>query len=114
MKRMLFGLMLFGAAFSVNAANEEVCDEAASKIHEIIDDWHSFVKEYRAEEKNPSVLAMYRDYKSGALKANFKKACKESWGQDSGLYECFSGVRSEIGAAMCMHPDTNKSDWTYQ
>lgn len=111
---MVFGVMLLGAAFSVNASNEETCNEAASKINNIIEDWYSFVKEYGAEEKNPSVLAMYRDYKSGTLDAKFKNHCMDNWSKGGSVYECFSGVRSEIGAAMCMHPDTNKNDWTYQ
>jgi hypothetical protein len=114
MKKVFLSLIFLGVSFSANASNEEVCNEAASKINDVVEDWYSFVKEYGAEEKNPSVLAMHRDYKSGSLKTKFKEMCKEGWDKDSSLFECFSGVRSEMGAAMCMHPDSNKNNWVYK
>ena len=94
-------------------ANDETCTEAASKINSIIEDWNTSVIEYSTPDKNPSVIAMYNDYKAGNLEANFIKKCNAKWNIHQDIFECFSGIRSDIGAATCMHPDTNKNNWEY-
>lgn len=119
-QKTIIATPVFGTAFIlllapvlVSANPGEVCAEAADKIELVIDDWYSFVKEYNAESKNSSVLAMHKDVKAGVFREKFIKDCADRWGQHSEVYTCFSGVRSEIGAAMCKHPDTNKNNWEY-
>jgi hypothetical protein len=38
----------------------------------------------------------------------------DNWADHEDIYTCFSGIRSEMGAAMCLHPDTNSNDWQYE
>jgi hypothetical protein len=83
-------------------------------MNNVIVDWHSFVKEYGAERKNPSVIAMYRDYKSGSMNTKLSNMCTKGWSEHKDIYTCLSGVRSGMSAAMCMHPDTNKNNWIYK
>jgi hypothetical protein len=115
LKPLMVGLLLVisGSAF----ANEDVeytCGESAEKVRSIIDDWYLFVRDAGADAKNPSVIAMHADHEQGVLVEKFKRQCVESWTAQEEIYVCFSGIRSELGAAMCLHPDTNKNDWRYQ
>jgi hypothetical protein len=96
-----------------SANPDEVCAQAADKIEIVIDDWYAFVKEYNAESKNASVIAMHKDVKAGVFRDKFIKDCANGWSLHGEVYSCFSGVRTEIGAAMCTHPDVNKNNWKY-
>lgn len=91
----------------------ETCKEAANKVSDVIVDWYQMVKDFGAESKNDSVLRMYADHTSKRLKDNFVRKCLSTWSVHQDIYTCFAGVRSEIGAAMCKHPDTNTSNWSY-
>jgi hypothetical protein len=106
-------LILFLVPIAASANPDEVCGRAADKIELVIDDWYAMVKEYNAESKNASVLAMHKDIKAGVFRDKFIKDCVSGWDSHSEIYTCFSGTRSEIGAAMCKHPDTNKNNWQY-
>ncbi|MFO6424705.1 hypothetical protein [Motilimonas sp. KMU-193] len=111
-KAWVLGLgLLFSAASQ--ASVDETCSEAAAKVNSVIESWHGIVVEYNAQDKNPSVLAMYEDFQAGKLEANFNTQCQQKWANNQDVFECFTGVRSEMGAAMCTHPDTNKNDWQY-
>lgn len=111
---ILITSVFLSVSFNANAAPADVCEKAAKKMEMVIDDWYSFVKSYKAEAKNPSVLAMHKDFKNGSLNGKFNKSCKENWASHSDVYTCFSGIASELSAAMCLHPDTNKKGWAYQ
>lgn len=115
LKRLVVGLLLvsFGSAFADDDV-EYTCEESAENMSSIIDDWYLFVKEYGAEEKNPSVIAMQADHEKGLLVEKLKNQCVATRVEHEDIYTCFSGTRSEMGAAMCLHPDTNKNDWLYQ
>ena len=115
LKSLLVGALLISAGAALADEDAEyTCDEAAEKITSIIDDWHMFVRDAGAEAKNPSVIAMHADHEQGVLVDKFKQQCIANWTANEDIYLCFSGVRSEISAAMCLHPDTNKNDWQYQ
>ncbi|MDO6525364.1 hypothetical protein Q4519_06660 [Motilimonas sp. 1_MG-2023] len=96
-----------------NANVDETCAEAGARLNKVIDDWNTSVLDYSTPEKNPSVIAMYKDYKDGTLEDNFVAQCKEKWAMNQDIFECFSGVRSEMGASMCRAPETNANDWKY-
>jgi hypothetical protein len=106
-------LVLLLTPVFASANPDEVCAEAANRIEMVIDDWYAFVKEYNAERQNASVLAMHKDIKAGVFRDKFIKDCASGWDRHSEVYTCFSGMRSEISAAMCKHPDTNKNNWEY-
>ena len=105
------------APLGIATANEEAeytCEEAADNLSSVIDDWHQFIREMGAEDKNASVLAMHADSEDGVLIDKFTRQCVEDWEEHQDIFTCFSGVRSEMGAAMCQHPDTNKNGWRYE
>lgn len=112
---LLIGLLLLSSGPALADENAEyTCDEAAEKVSSIIEDWYLFIRDAGAEAKNPSVLAMHADHEKGVLVEKFKRQCVESWAEHEDIYTCFAGTRTEIGAAMCKHPDTNKNGWRYQ
>ena len=115
LKFLMVGLFLVtsGSAFA-NEDAEYTCGESAERLGSVIDDWYSFVRDAGAEAKNPSVVAMHADHKQGVLVEKFNRQCVENWTVHEEIYACFSGIRSELGAAMCLHPDTNKNDWHYK
>jgi len=115
LKSLMVGLLLVtsGSAFA-NEDAEYTCEESAEKVSSIIDDWFLFVRDAGAEAKNASVIAMHADHEKGVLVEKFQRQCVENWAEHEEIYACFSGVRSELGAAMCLHPDTNKNEWRYQ
>ncbi len=115
LKPLIVCLLLIsaGSAFA-NEDAEYTCEESAEKVSSIVDDWYMFVRDAGAEAKNPSVIAMHADHEKGVLVEKFKRQCIEGWTAHEEIYTCFSGVRSELGAAMCLHPDTNRNDWRYQ
>ncbi|GAA6171855.1 hypothetical protein NBRC116592_15250 [Colwellia sp. KU-HH00111] len=100
---------------SVNAVAEEekeyICGGASEKLASVIEDWYDFIQ--GAESKNASIINLYSDFKEGKLKPKVVRHCSENWSVFSDIYSCFSGIRSELGAAMCLHPDTNKNGWSY-
>lgn len=112
MRILFFYSVLLLSTLSV--AEEDICKKAIDKIFFIIPEWYYFVKGYGAENKNPDVIAMYRDYQSGNLESVFMERCESGKGLYFDIYQCFSGVSSGLGAAMCMHPDTNKNNWLYE
>ena len=115
LKLIMAGLLLAATAPAfANDDSEYTCEESANRVSSIIDDWYMFIRDVGAEAKNPSVVAMHADHEQGNLVEKFKRQCVDSWKAHEEIYSCFSGVRNEISAAMCMHPDTNKSDWSYQ
>ena len=114
MKKIILSCILLSFSFSAYSSSEETCNGVVTKMNNVIEEWHSFVKEYGAEKKNPSVIAMYQDYKSGSMNKNLSNICIKGWKKHHDLYTCLSGVRSGMSAAMCMHPDTNKNNWTYK
>lgn len=108
---MLFCGVLFSA--TVNANEENICSEAALKINSIIVEWNELVIDYSAQEKNRSVSLMFDEHKAGTLEKTFIKRRKEKWESNQDIFGCFAGVRSGMGPAMCLHPDTNKNQWKY-
>lgn len=108
---MLGAGLLFSAVSHATA--DETCAEAAVKINSVIESWHSLVLEYNAQKNNPSVLAMYKDFQAGTLEQKFTTQCQQKWADNQDVFECFSGVRTEMGAAICNHPDTNVNKWQY-
>ena len=111
----LIGWVLLSSPSSfANDDAEYTCEEAAGQVSSIIDDWYQLVRDAGAETKNPSVVAMHADEGAGVLVEKFKQRCVASWAAHEAIYACFSGVRSELGAAMCLHPDTNPNDWRYR
>jgi hypothetical protein len=112
---LMAGLLLasFGSAFADEDA-EYTCEESSENVSSIIDDWYLLVKDSGAEAKNASVIAMHADNEKGVLVEKLQRQCTDNWAAYEDVFTCFSGVRSEIGAAMCLHPDTNKSDWRYE
>lgn len=113
MNKFLIASYVILVSGMVNASPEETCPIAASKINSIIEDWNTFVIEYSTPEKNPSVISMYKEHEAGTLESNFTKKCTAKWEKNKDVFECFTGIRSEMGAAMCLHPDTNKNNWEY-
>lgn len=107
-------LLVFSASTFANEEVEYTCDEAAEKVSSIIEDWYMFIRDAGAEAKNPSVVAMHTDHEKGVLAEKFKSQCVENWAAHEAVYVCLSGTRSEIGAAMCVHSDTDKNGWRYQ
>jgi len=73
-----------------------------------------FIRDAGAESKYLSVLAMHADHEKGVLVDKFNKQSLTVWSEHEDVYMCLSGTRSEIGAAMCMHQDTNTNDWQYR
>ena len=114
MKKIVFiFLVLFPASALANANAESTCIAASEKIASIIEDWYRLVQDVGAGAKNASVIAMHSDYKNGEFLKKYKYHCIENWKVYEDTYICFSGIRSELGAAMCLHPDTNKNGWSY-
>ena len=115
LKPLMLGLLLALPGSAI--ADEDVeyyCEDSAQNISSIIEDWYLFVKEYGAEEKNPSVLAMHADHEKGLLAKKIKNQCVGGWAKHEDLFTCFAGTRSEMGAASCMHPETDKNGWLYK
>jgi hypothetical protein len=93
---------------------DRVCETSAQNIDGIISEWYSLVKEFSSESKNKSVILMHMVYGQKQLKEKFNIYCNENFEAYEDIYLCFSGIRSELGAAMCLHPDTNKNNWEYR
>ena len=114
MKKMLLSCILLSISLTAYSNFEDTCNGVVTKMDDVIEEWYSFVKEYGAEKKNPSVISMYNDYKSSSMNTKLSKACINGWSKHSKLYKCLSGVRSGMSAAVCMHPDTNINRWVYE
>ncbi len=104
-------LLVFILSFPVSA--NDVCYQAADKMNSVIEEWYELVESFGARDQNTSVISMYSDFKEGKLKDNFAEHCIENFVVHEEIFVCFSGTRTGIGAAMCKHPDTNKSGWSY-
>lgn len=95
------------------ASDESTCKQASEKVNSVIEEWYFFVRDFNAESKNTAVLLMYSDFEKGELLNNFENHCIDNWGVHKDIFTCFSGIVSEIGAAMCFHPETNLNGWSY-
>lgn len=113
--RALFKFLLISSPIlycgNAAAGKDEICADTATNIEKYLPAWDSFIKQFGG--KNPSVERMLADSSAGTFKKRFLTQCKRDFGTHKSVYECLYDTPGEVGAQMCIHPNENKSGWTY-